>query len=92
MPCQQRLAVPQRRRVPPLTPRWVRARLEETIAKSPSVAMPFLTKLAKRLRPMAVKEMEELQGLKQEEEGTSDMMHWDTTCESAVAALLSTRL
>ena len=48
------------------------------MAKSPDTALPFLTKLASRLRPLAVRDLGDLQTLKQEEEGNTDMKHWDT--------------
>lgn len=48
------------------------------MAKSPDTALPFLTKLAKRLRPLALRDLGDLQALKEEEEGSRDMKHWDT--------------
>jgi len=54
------------------------ARLEETIAKSPTTALPFLTKLGSQLKPLAEAELEGLKNLKEEEEGSREFFHWDT--------------
>ena len=48
------------------------------MAKSPDTALPFLTKLASRLRPLAVRDLGDLQTLKEAEEGNTDIKHWDT--------------